>query len=401
MLKPEEHNPTVTVGVWPLLHQKPNPALTGFLHFQFALVSCVMECFNDHGLIDLLIEAKLFCPNQRGNTEIGKHRLLTPLGSLMLSEIAQIIGICQLDLLSVLVLTSNLNWPGAIRVMARFDYSPADATSLIRQFLVDNPGRIDPAMITADSVKYRRELVASITPKSGSGQDILGMIGGAIAKLDMMLHRPLQRIICMLHLIELPLRQFLDEIGISTTGAASFTGQIGTGFAFNIKSETKVRTFNYRQLIQQIVDDNGPIFNMAANYSTLRYHLNKEQRQETPAVKPLRRILTIQQKLDIERHLNFMNFKWDTSLSARDNIQQALTLADRTSFEVLSHPDGFDDLRMPARRNGLEKIDGAGRDVCFMSGRDDTIDRGRDLPGGRGASVAQRAMKGTGVRTML
>ncbi|KAL3313420.1 hypothetical protein Ciccas_007979 [Cichlidogyrus casuarinus] len=79
---------------------------------------------------------------------------------------------------------------------------------------------------------------------------------------------------------------------------ASTSNTESVRFSSHLRSETKPRTFNYRQLIQQmirfdysprgmasifkgIVDDNGPVVNiaMAANYSTLRYHLNKERQQ--------------------------------------------------------------------------------------------------------------------------
>ena len=55
-----------------------------------------------------------------------------------------------------------------------------------------------------------------------------GKHSGVIRRLELSLDRPLQWMICMLHLNELPFsRHLFEEIDRPTTGPKSFTGEIG------------------------------------------------------------------------------------------------------------------------------------------------------------------------------
>ena len=54
-----------------------------------------------------------------------------------------------------------------------------------------------------------------------------GIHGGVIRLLEIHLNKPLQWLVCMLHLNELPLRHILHTVDGSTSGPTSFTGVIG------------------------------------------------------------------------------------------------------------------------------------------------------------------------------
>ena len=54
-----------------------------------------------------------------------------------------------------------------------------------------------------------------------------GKFNGVIRTFEKRLQRPLQWIICMLHLNELPLRHLLNKLDGVTTGPSSHAGPIG------------------------------------------------------------------------------------------------------------------------------------------------------------------------------
>ena len=54
-----------------------------------------------------------------------------------------------------------------------------------------------------------------------------GRVSGVIKRLELFLERPLQWIVCFLHLYELPFRRLFDAIDGKTTGPTIFAGEIG------------------------------------------------------------------------------------------------------------------------------------------------------------------------------
>ena len=52
-------------------------------------------------------------------------------------------------------------------------------------------------------------------------------VSGVIKRLELFLERPLQCIVCLLHLNELLFRHLFDAIDGKTTGPATFAGEIG------------------------------------------------------------------------------------------------------------------------------------------------------------------------------
>ena len=55
-----------------------------------------------------------------------------------------------------------------------------------------------------------------------------GRVGGIIKRIEMFLERPVQWIICLLHLNELPLRHLFDDINGKSSGPSTSTGEIGS-----------------------------------------------------------------------------------------------------------------------------------------------------------------------------
>ena len=50
---------------------------------------------------------------------------------------------------------------------------------------------------------------------------------GFIASLETLIRRPLQKVICLLHINELPLRHVFQNLDVVTSGPDSFSGPIG------------------------------------------------------------------------------------------------------------------------------------------------------------------------------
>ena len=69
-----------------------------------------------------------------------------------------------------------------------------------------------------------------------------GYKSGLIASLEKLLGRPLQWVVCMLHLIELPLRHVFQMLDGTTTGPESFSGPIGKAIAGKV-SDWQVNSF--------------------------------------------------------------------------------------------------------------------------------------------------------------
>ena len=68
----------------------------------------------------------------------------------------------------------------------------------------------------------------TVTMVSGDGcNKNLGWKGGVMANLEKLVGRPLQRLVCLLHAAELPLRHYFEYLDGPTTGLSTFQGEIG------------------------------------------------------------------------------------------------------------------------------------------------------------------------------
>lgn len=98
-------------------------------------------------------------------------------------------------------------------------------------------GHKTPESGTADSICHTIESIldekgiplTAIKAIGCDGTNVnTGEMGGVIRKLEVKWNRPLQWIICMLHMNELPLRAIITTIDGTTTGPRAFSGPIGS-----------------------------------------------------------------------------------------------------------------------------------------------------------------------------
>lgn len=111
-----------------------------------------------------------------------------------------------------------------------------------------------------------------VSPESGKAEDVTGAImaeigekghtneisgvqcdgtnvntgtdGGVITLIEKKLERPVQRLICLLHMVELPLRHVLTKLDGETTGPNAFSGPIGK----QLKACEKLPTVKFRPI---------------------------------------------------------------------------------------------------------------------------------------------------------
>ena len=78
------------------------------------------------------------------------------------------------------------------------------------------------------SIIQERNSVDSIVAITCDGCNVTtGKHGGVIKRVELKLDRPLQLLVCLLHLIELPLREMLRNIDGYASGPHSYQGKIG------------------------------------------------------------------------------------------------------------------------------------------------------------------------------
>ena len=87
-----------------------------------------------------------------------------------------------------------------------------------------------------------------------------GRVNGAIRSLEKLLNRPLQRSICLLHCIELPLRHVFIKLDGSSTLLDAFSGPIGKGLsgrvsAWGVAKFKALRNPSFPSLPNAVIDD--------------------------------------------------------------------------------------------------------------------------------------------------
>lgn len=121
-------------------------------------------------------------------------------------------------------------------------------------------GTADSICHTIESILHEKGIpVTAIKAIGCDGTNVnTGEVGGVIRKLEVKWNRPLQWIICMLHMNELPLRAIITTIDGTTTGPRAFSGPIGSRLNYCELSEPvefDPITFDYNtECLDQILD---------------------------------------------------------------------------------------------------------------------------------------------------
>ena len=149
--------------------------------------------------------------------------------------------------------------------------------------ILADPGSKYIDHVTPDTGKARdicKEILAVISVKDSSnslfgiGCDGFatnkGKNGGVIRQLELSLVRPLQWMICMLHLNELPFRHIFEAIDGRTTGPKSFEGDIGKEFNGDLRL---LPVANFKQIDGCITEIPLNVLDQLSPDQTYLYHM--------------------------------------------------------------------------------------------------------------------------------
>ncbi len=97
-----------------------------------------------------------------------------------------------------------------------------------------------------------------------------GKNGGVIRHLELSLDRPLQWMVCMLHLNELPFRHIFEALDGPTTGPKTFEGEIGK----ELKRDLRLLPIaNFKQIEGCMIEIPSDVLDQLSTDQTYLYHM--------------------------------------------------------------------------------------------------------------------------------